>query len=97
MNVEWNPVTVYNKLLNPTTIQTAGQRNARIRNVTDLVMESYVSTINNRRIGSEDKLRLNNYMDLITDTHKQLGVAVAACQQASNPGDQRFIQSCIKL
>jgi hypothetical protein len=65
INPEWNPQDVYNRILNPAGIQATNAKNGRLRSVTDLVTENFKQVMNGRAIGSEDKLRLDNYMHSI--------------------------------
>lgn len=83
---EWNALNVYNSLLNPTSVQTANSRRARLRSVTNFVMENFKQTMNSRTIASEDKMRLDNYMGLLSDTHNQISVALKSCGGVSAPG-----------
>ncbi|MES3037213.1 MAG: DUF1552 domain-containing protein [Bdellovibrionota bacterium] len=85
LGYDWSVQNVYNELLNPTNVQAQAARNSKIRGATNLVMENFRQMMNGRRIGSEDKRRLDNYMSLVTEIDKQLGVVAPTCS-ASNPG-----------
>jgi hypothetical protein len=83
---EWNPLAVYNKLLDPSGVQTTNAQRARLRSVTDSVMENYRATMGSRVIATEDKHRLDNYMTLLSDVHNQLNTTLKNCSIAGNPG-----------
>jgi hypothetical protein len=93
---EWNPLQVYNRLLNPSSVQTRNDKMSRLRNVTDLVMENYKEVMSGRSIGSEDKQRLDNYMSLLSDTHKQLAVPAAICGMANTPNSPTLMNEIHK-
>lgn len=86
INYAWNPLDIYNSLLNPQNNQLIDQRNGKIRSVTDVVMDNFSKTMNSRAISSDDKRRLENYMTLQSEIHNQMAVVAPQCGMAQAPG-----------
>lgn len=80
-----DPMDVYNKIFNPTSVNMTNQRNGRVRGVTDMVLENFKQTMNSRAIAQEDKHRLDNYMTVLSEVHNQLGIPAQTCNRASEP------------
>lgn len=80
-----NPMDLYNKYFNPVSLATKTELGVRQKTITNLVMEDYRSVINSRRIASADKYIIENYMTLISEAEKTLGLAALSCNQAQKP------------
>ena len=76
---------LYNKYFNPVNLKNQASIGSRQKLITNLVMDDYKSVINSRKIASADKYIIENYMTLINDAEKTLGLLTMACRQATMP------------
>jgi hypothetical protein len=83
---EWSPKNIYDRYFNVETLRIAELRNTRIATVTNRVHESYKQTMASRRIGADDKRRLDHYMSLMSQVDAALAVKPVACSRTTDPG-----------
>jgi hypothetical protein len=86
LQAEWSPKNIYDRYFNVASLQRIEARNARITAVTSRVYESYRQTIGGRRIGADDRRRLDHYMSLMSQVDAALAVKPVACARAADPG-----------
>lgn len=68
------PHTIYQKYFSKVVVDAAAQRAARLQVVTNSVYEDYRRVINNQKVSSDDRKRLDDYMQLLSQAEKKLGV-----------------------
>jgi hypothetical protein len=76
----------YDRYFNVAALQKMEARNARISSVTGRVFENYKQTVGGRRIGNDDRRRLDNFMSLMSQVDAALAVKPGACARAADPG-----------
>lgn len=76
---------LYNKYFNPANLKNKENLGARQKMITNLVMDDYKSVMNSRRIASADKYIMENYMTLMSEAEKTLGLASLSCNAATMP------------
>jgi hypothetical protein len=83
---DWDPKVVYGKVFN-TGAQadpTAAARLARFKDLTSAVNDDFKETLANRRISANDRIRLDNFMSLISDIRGKLDAPVVSCSKTSD-------------
>jgi hypothetical protein len=79
---EWNVTSLYDRFFNPTTVQGMKARNDRVNAlVTNEVFGDYKRAVTGRRISSQDRIRLDNYMTLLSQIQTKLGAPVISCSK----------------
>ncbi|MFM2418587.1 MAG: hypothetical protein RL385_3310 [Pseudomonadota bacterium] len=82
---DWSPRGVYDRLLNPANVQLQASRNQKIRGATNLVMEHFRQVMRDRRIASDDRHVLDNYMALVSEIDSDLAIPAPACSGVEVP------------
>jgi hypothetical protein len=84
---EWDPSVVYEKYFNPVTLARAEARNLYKRGIVNLVIDDFRKVTTGERIGREDRRKLDNYMTLLADAERRLGISTAQCGDIGTPPD----------
>jgi hypothetical protein len=82
---EKDPKVVYDRYFNPATVAQSNIDGAYKRGVVNEVMEDYRRVMGHQRISSSDRGKLDNYMTLLADAERKLGITRTTCSAASVP------------
>lgn len=85
---DFNPLTVFNRLFVNTTTPTPAISDRR-KKVVDLVLENYKQVIASRKLASQEKILLQEHIDIVNDLSTSLtstAPAANTCNKPNTPG-----------